>query len=155
MMNKTILILDGKEYQINIEKAKELGVIKEKDSKCRSWEEFKLKYKGNRGYYYDSTTNEIHNPINPWAVSEQLTQQEAIAIDAFSKLLKLRRDWIGNWNPDWNNSENKYCIININNHLTIYTCYSEHHTFSFPTEEMVNEFLGCFRDLFTQCKNLI
>ena len=64
-MNEIIVNLEGKEYQIDIQKAKELGVIKEKDQRCKSWEEFKLKYRGSKGYYMDSSSGEIYHPINP------------------------------------------------------------------------------------------
>lgn len=154
-MNEIIVNLEGKEYQIDIQKAKELGVIKEKDQRCKSWEEFKLKYKNNRGYYYDFTKNEMYKPVNPWGTGEQLTPQETIAIQTFSKLLKLRRDWIGTWEPDWCGSERNYCVVVTKNHYTTHYFYSDHHTFSFPTEEMAKEFLECFKHLFEDCKSLI
>lgn len=154
-MNEIIVNLEGKEYQINIQQAKELGILKEKNTKCKSWEEFKLKYKNDRGYLYDSINNEIYSPVNPWSVSEQLTQQEAIAIQAFSKLLKLRRDWIGDWKPDWSNSENKHCIAVCETHIKVNSFCTIQQTFSFPTRKIAEEFFKCFEDLFKQCKNLI
>ena len=87
--------------------------------------------------------------------TDQLTEDEAIAIKAFSKLLKLRRDWIGTWNPNWCGVENKYCIVVRETHIIIAYFYAIHHPFSFPTEKMAEEFLKCFEDLFNQCKNLI
>lgn len=156
-MNEIIINLEGKEYQIDIQKAKEIGVLKEKDSRCKSWEEFKLKYKNSRGYSIDSLTGEIYNSLNPMIAVEQLTENEAIAIQAFSKLLKLRRDWIGTWEPNWCKSECKlkYCIVVKDNNIIINSFYLIQHPFSFPTEEMAKEFLGCFKDLFEQCENLI
>ena len=149
-MNEIIVNLEGKEYQIDIQKAKELGVLKEKDTKCKSWEEFKLKYKIVEAIF-------MYNPLNPCSGCEPLTKQEAIAIQAFSKLLKLRRDWIGDWGPDWSKSECKlkYCIVVKDNNIIISTFYLIQHSFSFPTEEMAKEFLECFKDLFEQCKCLI
>lgn len=155
-MNEIIINLEGKEYQIDVQKAKELGVIKEKDQRCKSWEEFKLKYKNSRGYYYESTINKMHNPLSPCSGTEQLTQQEAIAIQAFSKLLKLRRDWIGDWEPNWCNSmERKYYITVYRNEFYVDYCSEYSKTFSFSTEEMAREFLNCFKDLFEDCKFLI
>lgn len=155
-MNEIIVNLEGKEYQIDIQKAKELGVIKEKDTRCKSWEEFKLKCKGSKGYYMNSATGEIYNPVNPLGIGEQLTQQEAIAIQAFSKLLKLRRDWIGDWEPDWCNCcERKYCIEIYKGEFEIQFYCEYSRTFSFPTKEMAIEFLNCFRYLFEDCKILI
>ena len=154
-MNEIIVNLEGREYQIDIQKAKELGVIKEKDQRCKSWDEFKVKYKNSRGYFYESTTNKMHNPLTPCSGCEQLTQQEAIAIQAFSKLLKLRRNWIGTWEPNWYIAEDKYCIVVKDTHINV-GCFSAiQQTFSFPTREMAEEFLKCFKDLFENCKILI
>ena len=154
---KTEIIIDGVKYNLDIQKAKEIGVLKEKDTRCKSWEEFTLKYKNSRGYYYESTISKMHNPLNPCSGTEQLTQQEAIAIQAFSKLLKLRRDWIGDWNPIWNNNnyDIKYCVKFVSNTLCIRPWETCSHSFSFPTEEMAQEFLENFNDLFNQCKNIL
>lgn len=71
---KTEIIIDGVKYNLDIQKAKEIGVLKEKDTRCKSWEEFTLKYKNSRGYYYESTISKMHNPLNPCSGTEQLTQ---------------------------------------------------------------------------------
>mgnify|MGYP007053702070 CR=1 FL=1 len=39
----TTITLEGKEYQLDIEQAKKLGLLKEKGSRVKSWEEFKEK----------------------------------------------------------------------------------------------------------------
>jgi hypothetical protein len=155
-MNEINVFLEGKEYQIDVQQAKKLGILKEKNSRCKSWEEFKLKYKNKRGYHNDSQTGEIHTPLYPIRIAEQLTQQEAIAIQAFSKLLKLRRDWIGDWGPDWSNMcIVKWSIERVKNDIQINKCYTVSKPFTFPTYEMAEEFLQCFEDLFVQCKNII
>lgn len=155
-MNEIIVHLEGKEYQIDIQKAKELGVIKEKDQRCKSWEEFKLKYKNGRGYSIDSLTDEIYNSLNPIIAVEQLTENEAVAIQAFSRLLKLRRDWIGNWEPDWSEGTiRKYYIYFYQNKFFVDYHYDYSRAFSFPTKEIAVEFLNCFSNLFEQCKYLI
>lgn len=38
--------INGKEYQLDIDKAKEQGLLKEKDGKPRSWEEYDKKFAG-------------------------------------------------------------------------------------------------------------
>ena len=58
-------------------------------------------------------------------------------------------------NPDWNISKIKYCITFLSDNPCISYWESYHHPFSFPTEEMAEEFLECFKDLFEQCKCLI
>lgn len=149
-MNEITVNLKGKEYQIDIQKAKELGVLKEKDVRCKSWEEFIQKYFN--GYGYRKGTR-ISSPIY---TEDQLTQDDALALSAFSKLLKLRRDWIGGWEPDWCNCwERKYCIEIHKGGFKIQFYCEYSRTFSFPTKEMAEEFLDCFKDLFEQCKHII
>lgn len=104
----------------------------------------------------DSSSDEIYHLINPSGIGEQLTQQEAITIQAFSKLLKLRRDWIGDWNPDWfDDTIRKYFIRFYQNKFSVDYHYGYSRSFTFPTKEMAEEFLNCFRDLFEDCKFLI
>jgi exonuclease III len=155
---KTKVTINGVEYSLDLEKAKELGILKEKDARCKSWEEFREKYKNYKGCVVMSDItddNECYFTNCPIRTSEQLTKEEAIAISAFSKLLKLRRDWIGEWNPDWKNAERKYCIAAAYNRLTITSYYFDNHTFSFPTIEMAREFLECFKNLIEDCKELL
>lgn len=155
-MNEIIVNLEGKEYQIDLERAKQLGVLKEKDQRCKSWEEFENKYRNKQGFCYNPYDVRIELTPNPIMTTDQLTENEAIAIKAFSKLLKLRRDWIGNWEPDWSNChERKYCIEVYKGIFRI-QYYSEYsRIFSFPTEKMAKEFLECFKHLFEDCKYLI
>lgn len=158
-MNEITITLEGKEYQIDVQKAKELGVLKEQDTRCKSWEEFRNKYKNYKGVVLISDitdSNECYFTNCPIRTSEQLTKEEAIAITAFSKLLKLRRDWIGNWEPDWSNMYiDKYGIVCIQNNIKIDKFYSISKPFTFSTYDMAKEFLQCFEGLFVQCKNII
>jgi hypothetical protein len=155
---KTKVTINGVEYNLDLEKAKELGVLKEEDTRCKSWDEFCVKYKNYKGCVVMSDItddNECYFTNCPIRTSEQLTKEEAIAISAFSKLLKLRRDWIGTWKPNWCDVENKYCIVVRETHIIVKYFYAIQHPFSFPTEEMAREFLECFKHLFEDCKFLI
>lgn len=152
---KTEIIINGVKYNLDIQKAKELGILEEENTRCKSWEEFKSKYENKKGFFYNTDSIRVDIIDNPVMTVEQLTENEAIAIKAFSKLLKLRRDWIGDWEPDWCVSKTKYCIIVVSNCLTIACFRSDHHVFSFPTKEMAQEFLESFNDLFNQCKNIL
>lgn len=152
---KTKVTINGVEYNLDLEKAKELGVLEEKDTKCKSWEDFLEKYAYKTGFYFDEANGNIDTTVNPIAFDEQLTEEETNAMVAFSKLLKLRRDWIGEWEPDWHVAKDKYCIVVKYTHINV-GCFSAiQHTFSFSTREMAEEFLKCFKDLFEQCKYLI
>ena len=57
-INMITITLEGKEYQLDIEQAKELGLLKEKDGRVKSWEEFKCKYP-NHFLSYISSINYI------------------------------------------------------------------------------------------------
>lgn len=94
---------------------------------------------------------------NVFYVGSQLTIHEAKAITAFSKLLKLRRDWIGEWEPDWNSLDERKCVIEMrrNSQIEVLVCFTNSHALSFPSYEMAQEFLKTFRDLIEEAKILI
>jgi hypothetical protein len=136
----TTITLEGKEYQLDIEQAEKLGLLKEKDSRVRSWNEFTKKY-----------PNQFFHVI-----SAQLTTYEEKALAAFSKLLKLRRDWIGEWEPDWKDMNTSYGVIWINkNEPYANTACTLAHPLSFPDYKIAKEFLETFRDLINEAKILI
>ena len=87
----------------------------------------------------------------------QLTIHEAKALAAFSKLLKLRRDWIGGWEPDWNTLDERKHVIEKrrNSQFEVLVCFTNSHALSFPSYEMAQEFLKTFRDLIEEAKILI
>lgn len=130
---KTIEI-DGKKYKLDVEKAKELGLLK--DTRPQSWEEYCNNTKRNT-YDYD----------------EFSSREECMAFLALGKLIQLRDAWIGDWKPDWNDSnKHKWCIINDINGLVIGLYGNTSRSLSFPTENMANDFLETFSDLLEQAK---
>lgn len=147
------IILHGKEYHLDIEQAEKLGLLKEKDDKVRSWEAFKEKYH-NRFGYFQSNSITIRTS-SPTSDGDQLTQHESKAISAFSKLLKLRRDWIGGWEPDWTERSTKYVIQIWRNNICFEGEHNTNSALSFPTERMAQDFLNTFRDLIEEAKILI
>jgi hypothetical protein len=150
-----LLTLNGKEYLLDIKTAKQLGLLKEKDSRVKSWDEFKEKYSGSKGYYWSSYYNNLEE-TGLLLTNEQLTPREAKALAAFSKLLKLRRDWIVKWEPDWLDPSDKFIFYRLGNDVSIYTSHhSAANGLSFPTKQMAREFLETFRDLIEEAKILI
>ena len=134
------MTLDGKEYLLDIEQAEKLRLLKEKDSRIKSWDEFMKKYSRASSF--------------TWA---QLTQHEADAIAAFSKLLKLRRDWVGEWEPDWNSLEERKYVIERKriSRFEIIVYFTKSCALSFPSYELAKEFLQTFHDLIEEAKTLI
>jgi hypothetical protein len=129
------ITLEGKEYQLDIEQAEKLGLLKEKYGRVKSWEEFKRKYPN----YFS-----------------HLTIQESKAFDAFTKLLKLRRDWIGEWEPDWNKPyDDKFIIYGYKNEIRICNSTITSASLSFPSYQLAQEFSETFHDLIEEAKTLI
>lgn len=154
----TTITLEGKEYQLDIEQAEKLGLLKEKDTRVKSWEEFVEKYNHRASYWVSAVDGIINATCSPGIVlnARQLTQQEAVAINAFSKLLKLRRDWIGEWEPDWSNTNTGHGVIWVDrNEIKANTAYTITFPLSFPKYKMAKEFLETFRDLIEDAKILI
>lgn len=150
-------MLNGKEYLLDIEQAKQLGLLKEKDSRVRSWEEFKEKYRSGYGHFYELHSDKVLKTSSPISIGDQLTPHEAKAIVAFSKLLKLRRDWIGEWKPDWGITEEKKYVIERKriSKFEITTYFTNSRALSFPSYELAQEFLKTFHDLIEEAKILI
>lgn len=136
---KTIEI-DGKEYQLDIDKAKEQGLLKEKDNKPRSWEE----YEKNNAYGYVPDIGSRYNYFN--------SIEEANAFCALGKLIQLRDAWWGEWEPDWKKVYNKYTIINARDRIDLNTAIFDSGALAFPTKEMANDFLETFRNLIEEAK---
>lgn len=156
---KIIQIPEG--YQIDTEKSNDRQIVLNKiyDNKVRSWEEYCKKMEGKDSYfiedsYYTSVSSQFrHVPI----VTEFKDKEEAEAFAAFSKLRKFRRDWVGEWKPDYKNcSEPKFAIVTSENEITKQVeNYTVNNSMSFPTEKMRDEFFDTFKDLLDQAKTLL
>ena len=105
----TTITLEGKEYQLDIEQAKKLNLLKEKDNRVRSDVEFVKKYCGVCGYSYNITANMITRSETPIYTADQLTPYEAKAIAAFSKLLKVKIEALDSHKNTALNAFNEYC----------------------------------------------
>lgn len=81
------------------------------------------------------------------------TKEEAEAFLALMQLRQLRKAWVGDWNPS---GDNFYAIIfSIETGLKTREYASTYRALSFPTPEMAQEFLDCFKDLCETAKILI
>lgn len=113
---------------------------------------------GKDSYYF----NEIVGKIcfakfkEDFILSEFVDDEDVVAFVAFSRLRKLRKQWIGEWKPDYNNyNEVKFTIITAENEISKGECYTVSCSMSFPTEEMRDEFFSCFIDYLEQAKSLL
>lgn len=143
------LIKDGDNY-----------VVREMQNPPRSWEEFYQNYPlTNKEYYISSNGFIFPIPINyignkrgckNWIGSEE----EAEAFLALMQLRQFRKAWVGDWKP----VEDSY-YWGVYNHITMGVMVDSFLTWNpaltFPTQEMAEDFLSCFKDLCETAKILL
>ena len=148
-----------KGYEIDKEQSTERQIVLRKiDNRVRSWKEYCDKMEGKDSYYFNEIVGKICSAKfkEDFILSEFVNDEDVVAFVAFSKLRKLRKQWIGEWKPDYNNyNEVKFTIITAENEISKGERYSVSCSMSFPTEEMRDEFLNCFKDLLEQAKTLL
>ena len=139
------ITIDNEVYTLSIEKAKECGALTRKDTRVKSWEEYLTKHKNSPTYLYEELFEQ----------AQQLTYKDAEAIWALSRLMKLRRDWVGDWDPEYDGVTAYYAIEYCKDQFIITNFYTMSTFLSFPTKEDAALFLKCFRGLIEMCKNYI
>ena len=156
--NNIINIPEG--FEIDKEQSTERQIVLRKieDKKVRSWQEYSEIMRGKDSYYFNEAVKEIHSTkFNRDIVLSEFEDKEDVeALVAFCKLRKMRKQWIGKWKPDWkNNNVTKFTIIAAENEISKGEHYTVNSSMSFPTDEMRDEFLDCFKDLLEQAKSLL
>ena len=117
-------------YEIDKEQSTERQIVLRKiDNRARSWEEYCKKMEDIDSYYFNEIVGKICSAKfkEDFILSEFVDDEDVVAFVAFSRLRKLRRDWLGkNWKPDWTNVyQPKYAIANSNNKLVDCTCRNQ------------------------------
>ena len=158
-MEKTITFNIPEGYVIDKENSTDTNIVLKlaESTRVRTWEEYCEKMKGKISYYMDPSSGITISIFgNCPFLSEFETEEDAIAFAAYSKLLKFRKNWIGEWKPNWaNDSQKKYVICNYAGIVAKDLLFSTGHCLSFPTPEMRDEFFDCFKDYLEQAKDLI
>lgn len=117
----------------------------------KSWKEYL--YKVQPTYYIDRPGH-----VNPSGVPEVFgdnrlcfyNRELAEKVIAYAKLLSLREEWVKGKEMD----TYRYIITLCNNKPYIFSTEVEATRLSFPTKEMGEEFIDCFRDLLEKAKGL-
>lgn len=147
------LIKDGDTY-----------IVKEKKQQPpRSWEEFCENYPlTGEEYFINMDSNIKKNVYNADAYINRSvnhgknwinSKEEAETFLALMQLRQLRKAWVGDWNPSGNCY---YAIIfSIETGLKIGEYSSTYRALSFPTLEMTEDFLNCFKGLCETAKILL
>lgn len=164
-MEKTITFNIPEGYVIDKEKSTDNNIVLKLDvselaesTRVKTWEEYCKKMKGKDSYFLDESFGGIESSQfgNTPVLSEFANKEDVEAFEAYSKLIKLRKQWIGNWKPKWaNDYQKKYVICNYSDIVAKDTVITASHCLSFPTPEMRDEFFDCFKDFLEQAKDLI
>lgn len=126
----------------------------------KTWEEFCKNYPKHPGEAYinamSSITQYNSKVLRQINVDENVcpSQKSAEAHLAMIQLEQLRNCWWGDWKPKWNSCA-KYIIKWEGEDLIVFTARCVHAFLVFPTREMAEEFLECFRDLIEKARDLI
>lgn len=132
----------------------------EKQGLPKTWEEHCVLHakKGTKTYFIDNCSDiEPHaHTSHSFDANKNLCQTEEDA-KAFLALIQLRalwHDYVGNFKFNW--VANYYsCIYRNDNNEFIIGIRTFQRTFCFPTQELAEEFLTNFKDLFEIAKPLI
>lgn len=134
-------------------------IVRERPSKPKSWEKFRKNFPTIAGECYidsDSDIIELKNRVPASRTSEDrnlcINKEEAEAFLALMQLRQLRKAWVGDWEIT---DQPYYCIIPSKTKITVLAGSSLLRSLSFPTKEMAEEFLNCFRDLCETAKILL
>ena len=126
----------------------------------KTWEEFCIRNKITSGESYIDISSRISELTTCQRNSTQdrnvcTSKQEAEAFLALMQLRQLRKAYVKDWEPDWNFSSIKFCILVGNNKIKVVDAYFCQETLSFPTEKLANQFLTNFKDLLEIAKPLL
>lgn len=170
-------------YEIDKEKSTfEKIIFKKKDNRPRSWEEYLCcgnhpntlwfinpTYINTGGIKYtagdlkDFDLNKSSCLMSAYLPSKELAE----AFLAMMKLMSLRQEWIHRWSveqnltedwkPDWScDQTDKYFIQLIDNkEFDIQRSFRWCRSLSFPTYEMTEDFIRCFKEFLEIAKPLI
>ena len=147
-------------YEIDREQSTERQIVLKKieNKRARSWKEYCEKMNGKNSYFYNNAIRRIvdsqfgSEPV----LSEFEDMEDVETLEAFSKLLRLRKDWVGEWKPDWTNrNQEKFTLVVEENEIVDGINTSVSCSMCFPTEDMRDEFLDCFKDILEQAKPLL
>ena len=145
-------------YELDKEQSTETKVVLKKieDKRVDSWQEYCKLMKDKDSCFVDMNGNiRTTHFLATAAVGEFEDKEDAVAFAALYKLICLRRNWVGNWKPDWKSGDSIFIIINSMNSIKSSESCTLNSPLSFPTEELCEAFIDTFRDLLEQAKPLL
>lgn len=168
--NITLTLDKAKEWYKKGGELKEIALQafteKELNPLPKSWKEFCDQYSNinDTEYFIDTYSNierlnnVVHNHCRLMNTDKNIcpSKESAESHLAMIQLEQLRNCWWNSWGPDWNDDQQpKYCVTYYHGEFKIRALYEARHFLSFPTREMAEEFLKCFKDLIEKAGDLI
>ena len=160
-MDTKLKISIPKGYEIDRENStfEEIVFKKVEDSLAelpKTWEEYKSCSRDDTSYYFCNPLKSIKASLFSGIYNEFSTEERVKQYVALGRLLQLRDYWVGNLK---NNSNNFVAVIYHFEGEIVNTNVSKKRSLSysltFPTREMAQKFIECFKDLINEACPLI
>ena len=152
METKELKIKIPKGYEIDRQKSTFENIIFKKiPENPKTWEDYCKLTKGINSNYANATTNMVYKDRYTGAYNEFATKKRAEQFIALGKLLQLRDYWV-------KGSKFKYAvgIFTWSDGLIITNkCDINDFALTFPTQEMADKFIECFKDLIKKACPLV
>lgn len=151
-MEKELKIIPPIGYEIDRQKSTfEKIIFKKIPENPKTWEEYCKLTKGSSSNYTNYTTNMVYKCRHTGAYNEFVTKERAEQFIALGKLLQLRDYWVKH-----SEFKDAICIFTLSDRLIVTdNCDINDYALTFPTQEMADKFITCFRDLIKQASPLV
>ena len=122
----------------------------------KTWEEYKSCSRDDTSYFFCIPLKSIKASLFSGVYNEFSTEKRVKQYVALGRLIQLRDYWVGDWKNDSNNFVN--VIYNLNGEIKnmgLSHKQSLNFPLTFPTIEMAQKFIECFKDLINEAYPLI
>lgn len=123
----------------------------------KTWEEYYKRTKNSQSYYWnDCCKTSVMTSVFTGFYNEFSTKERVKQYVALGRLIQLRDYWVGDWKNDSNNFVN--VIYNLNGEIKnmgLSHKQSLNFPLTFPTREMAQKFIKCFKNLINEACPLI
>ena len=166
--------METKELKIQIPEGYEIDkdnstfekiVFKKKSTKPRSWKEYFELNTGFDGVGIDWNCGGVQTTGLHHRGKAIVPTEYGAPFIAMMQLMSLREDWIhkwlkdigitDDWKPNWDGTFHYFCIIILDNKYVVDKFHRYRQPLSFPSREMAEDFMDCFKDLLEIAKPLL
>ena len=151
-MEKELKIIPPIGYEIDRQKSTfEKIIFKKIPENPKTWEEYCKLTKGSYSNYANATTNIVYKDRHTGAYNEFTTKERAEQFIALGQLMQLRDYWVKR-----SKFENAIGVFTWSEGgIVTHNCDINDCALTFPTQEMADKFITCFRDLIKQASPLV